>query len=94
MEPIFELLAQARDLSLPEQRELNRLLSENIQAVEEIEYVRTTGFKIGDAVTFFLRPRNEVTITIDSFSRDGMGIRGTDANGAQFIVSTIRCSKV
>lgn len=93
METFLEVLACAKDLPLTEQRELVRLLKENIKYLEKVEYVETAGFCIGDKVTFDLHPKNDVTIVIKSFSRDGMGIQGFDASGTFYIVSASQCRK-
>jgi hypothetical protein len=94
MNALHAVLAEARDLSLADQRELQKLLAENITALERIESVRATGFEVGDTVQFSLRPTNEVQITITSFSRDGMGIQGTTPDGTTFIISADRCRKM
>lgn len=91
MDTLFEVIACAKDLTLAEQRELVQLLSENIQHLEETEGTAPGVFQLGDKVKFDIFATNEVTITIESFSSDGKGIQGRDAQGTLFIVLTAKC---
>lgn len=79
---IYEILGQARLLTLNEQRELNRLLCDNMKRVSRIESIKVANqFNIGDTVVFDAGRKGIIKCMINGFSRDGAKIKGTQIGG-------------
>lgn len=92
VESFFEVLAAARYLTLREQRELCRLLSENIRYLEQLEYTKLVKLlKVGDFAAFDRVIANEVVIKVIHLSEDKTYVQGVAQDGATYIIAVNRC---
>jgi Flp pilus assembly secretin CpaC len=78
---VFDLMSQIRTLSLEDQRKLNKMLVQNIDAgikrqCQEI----SCKLDVGDVVSFDGKTRGMITIKVTEFSRDLTKVKGIQLN--------------